>query len=280
MKVLVPGASGQLAQEVIKLCGASNIEVAAPPEAELDITDFSRVSSIVSGVKPDIVINCAAFNDVDGAESRWQDAFLVNGIAVKNLALACKKTGSVLVHFSTDYVFDGESGKPYTIADFPSPISSYGQSKLLGEELLREHGERYFLIRTSWVFGRGKHSFPLKLLEWASKNRTLRVVDDQVASPTYAADLAEAVMKLAKTERYGMYHITNSGHVSRYGWAEFVLKKVGWDGTLEPAKSEEFNTPAVRPKFSVLDNFPLSETLGGMLPPWQDATERFLKETG
>lgn len=274
MKILVAGAGGQLAREII----AQAEDVIAPDENDLDITDFSIVSDLVADIKPDIVINCAAYNNVDGAEENWQDAFLVNGIGVKHLALACSKNDAVLMHFSSDYVFDGASKKPYTIADLPNPVNTYGQSKLLGEELVREHADRYFLIRTSWVFGDGEFSFPLKLLEWASRKITLRIVDDQISSPTYTADLAGAALKLAETENYGLYHITNSGHASKYEWADFILRKKSWTGTLERAKSSEFDTPARRPGFSVLDNFPLRSAIGEVMPTWQDATERFLKK--
>jgi dTDP-4-dehydrorhamnose reductase len=278
MRVLVTGSGGQLAREVIKVSNTEGYDTTALERQSLDITDFSAVSKTISELKPDVVINCAAYNNVDGAEDDWESAFLVNGIGVKNLALACNANGSVLVHFSTDYVFDGDNKKPYTIADRPNPVSRYGKSKLLGEELLKNHAERYFLIRTSWVFGLGKFSFPKKVIEWASKNENLRIVDDQIASPSYTVDLAEALMKLIKTGNYGLYHMTNSGYCSRYEWAAFILKKINWQGRLEPAKSAEFNTPARRPEFSVLDNFPLAQTIGRLLPSWQDATERFLNE--
>lgn len=280
MRVLVTGSEGQLAREVRRLLALRGDVVEGHDRDVLDISDFFAVSKMTSEVMPDYIINCAAYNDVDGAETRWEDAFLVNGIGVKNLAIAARKHGAVLVHFSSDYVFDGEAHRSYTIADVPSPLNMYGQSKLLGEELLKDHGERYFLIRTSWVFGRGAFSFPLKILEWASKNRTLRVVDDQVASPTYASDLAEAALKLMATKNYGLYHITNSGFCSRFEWAEFILANIGWKGELLRAGSDEFSTPARRPAYSVLDNFPLSQTIGGLLPSWQDATGRFLKEAG
>jgi dTDP-4-dehydrorhamnose reductase len=236
------------------------------------------VAECLEGERPDVVMNGSAYNDVDGAESDWQGAFLVNGIGVKNLALACRNVGAVLVHFSTDYVFDGQTDRPYTIGDMPNPVNTYGQSKLLGEEFLREHGDRYYLIRTSWVFGSGVHSFPLKVCRWARERHTLRMVEDQVSSPTSATDLARATLLLIRTEQYGLYHVTNSGPASRYQWAEVILNAIGWDGSLEPARSDEFPSPARRPSYSVLDNFPLLMTIGETLPPWQEATERFLRE--
>jgi dTDP-4-dehydrorhamnose reductase len=279
MKVLVTGAAGQLAREVVRQCEALGHSVSAPVRAELDICDFGSVTRLLADVEPEAVINCAAFNDVDGSEEQWREALLVNGVGVRNLANAAGALGAVLVHFSTDYVFDGNSTRPYTIADETNPISMYGRSKLLGERCLMEHAGRFFLIRTSWVFGDGKNSFPKKLKEWASKSDSLRMVDDQVSCPTYSADLAAAALRLLDSGSYGLYHVSNSGHASRYEWAAFVLKLMGWEGRLEPAKSAEFNSPAARPRYSVLDNFPLEETIGGLLPAWQDATERFFLES-
>lgn len=278
MKILVTGAKGQLAREAAAQALILGHEVKSLDRSELNISDFQSVSSIVAKESPDLIFNCAAFNDVDGAESRWEDAFLCNGIGVKNLAIASEKAGATMVHFSSDYVFDGRSERPYTIADLPNPISSYGQSKLLGEELLASHATKYYLIRTSWVFGSGAHSFTAKVLNWASTKRELRIVDDQVASPTYAADLAWAALKLIETGSFGLYHITNSGHCSRHEWARQILELIGWDGRLIPAKSREFATSAERPEYTVLDNFPLATTIGAEMPHWRDATQRHIKE--
>ncbi len=278
MKILITGSKGQLAQEVAAQAKARGDTIIPFSRAYLDISDFSAVSSAVASASPDVIINCAAFNDVDGAETDWETAFLANGVGVKNLATASERAGAVLVHFSSDYVFNGHTDRPYTIADLPDPISSYGQSKLLGEENLAASASRYFLIRTSWVFGNGAHSFPLKVLQWASSKRELRIVDDQEASPTYCVDLARAALKLINTGRFGIYHVTNTGYCSRYGWAAYILEQRGWDGVLVPAKSNEFDLPALRPAFSVLDNFPLASTIGEEMPHWKDATDRFLKE--
>ena len=278
MKIVVTGSRGQLAHEIIAQAEALGNAVTPLSRTDLDISDFSSVSSAVSQSAPDVIINCAAFNDVDGAETDWEAAFLSNGVGVKNLATASERAGAVLVHFSSDYVFNGHTDRPYTVADVPDPISSYGQSKLLGEENLAASASRYFLIRTSWVFGNGAHSFPLKVLQWASSKRELRIVDDQEASPTYCVDLARAALKLINTGRFGIYHVTNTGHCSRYGWAAYILEQRGWDGVLVPAKSSEFHLPALRPAFSVLDNFPLASTIGEEMPHWKDATDRFLKE--
>lgn len=279
MRILVPGSAGQLAQEIIKQANALGHEVVAPDERTFNITDLSTVKKLIYDVGPDVVINCAAYNDVDKAETDWKTAYMVNAIGVKNLALACKDKDNLLVHYGTDFVFDGKAKTPYTIADVPSPISQYGRSKLLGEEMVLRHSERYFMIRTSWVFGAGNFSFARKIMQWAGKNKVIKMVDDQTSSPTYTVDLAAGTLRLIGTESYGLYQMTNTGQCSRYDWASHILKTIGWDGELQRAKSAEFNTPAQRPEYSTLDNFPLQETIGELLPSWQDATERFIKTT-
>jgi dTDP-4-dehydrorhamnose reductase len=199
---------------------------------------------------------------------------------VGGLAQAAREHGCILVHYSTDYVFDGKKTTPYTIVDRPSPISLYGESKLLGEEQLKLNGERFFLIRTSWVFGQGNENFVTKLLQWAKNKQELKVVTDQVSSPTCTPDLAQATLKLLETGRYGLYHICNNGSCSRHEWAEFILRQIKWNGKLLPALSADFQTPADRPQYSVLDSFPYMQLVGEELPNWQVATLNFLKENG
>ena len=281
MKILIAGAKGQLARALTELLTEKSMDFLAPPEEEFDVTDFKKVKEMVRRYKPDFVINCSAYNLVDEAEENWKEAFLVNGIGVKNLTLSCMDVGATFVHFSTDYVFDGRKQEPYTIADVPHPINKYGMSKLLGESYILQAGyPKYYLIRVSWLFGDGEASFVMKLLGWMKKNKTLKIVIDQVSSPTYTEDLAGAVLNLIKTGSFGLFQITNSGYCSRYEWAKFIAKNTGWDGEIVPAKSAEFSTAAARPKFSVLDNFPLKETIGYLLPDWKDATKRFLEKMG
>ncbi|HEY4717344.1 MAG TPA: dTDP-4-dehydrorhamnose reductase [bacterium] len=280
MKILVTGANGQLAKEIINISTLRGYSVISKSREELDITILSSVCDALSSFKPNIVINCAAYNDVDRAETDWQNAFLVNGTGVKNLSIACSKIDAEIVHLSSDYVFDGLKGKPYTIVDKPAPVNKYGESKLLGEELLKRHSNRFFLIRTSWVFGTGKFSFPKRVIEWASKNKKLRIVDDQISIPSYNIDVARAAIDLIQTGNCGLYHITNSGFCSRYSWARRILNTIKWQGELEPAKSGDFQTPAKRPGYTVLDGFPLQDTIGYLLPSWEDATERFLRGLG
>jgi dTDP-4-dehydrorhamnose reductase len=281
-KILLTGANGQLGAEFVRLFSARDIPHLALGREQLDISDLKTVRDAVGQYRPGLIINCAAYNLVDAAEKdpAWKTAFSVNGIGVKNLALAAADAGSELVHFSTDYVFDGTKPSPYTIADPVNPVNMYGRSKLLGEESLRSSGcSRYYLVRTSWVFGFGKNSALLKILDLLERNDTVRMVSDQVSSPTYAEDLARAALDLAGTRNYGLYHITNGGACSRYEWAEFICRKVGLspEKKLGPALSSAFKGGARRPAFSAMDNFPLEETIGYLLPDWKDASERFLR---
>jgi dTDP-4-dehydrorhamnose reductase len=280
MKVLVTGAGGQLGREFTSLCHRKGIDYRSHTSQELDITNRKNVNTLVAAASPDIIINCASYNAVDRAEIEWKKAFQVNGIGVKNLALAANENNAVLVHYSTDYVFNGRISRPYTLADPPDPISRYGQSKLLGEQMATHHADRYYLIRTSWVFGNGPSNFVNKILEWSKDKTELSVVDDQISSPSSTADLAPATLDLLSTHSYGLYHMTNSGSCSRFEWAEYVLGQAGWKGKLLPAKSGDFKTAAERPAYSVLDNFGTEEIIGYTLPHWQDATARFLKEIG
>jgi dTDP-4-dehydrorhamnose reductase len=278
MKMLITGANGQLGQDMVKLCNTRNIQYTAADSKILDITNRKNVDEFIRTHAPEVIINCAAYNAVDLAEKEWKRASSVNGLGVKNLVLAANKYGSVLVHYSTDYVFNGKSERPYTIACTPHPISRYGESKLLGEIFLRDLCDRYFLIRTSWVFGKGNSNFAQKILDWSREKTQLSIVDDQISSPTYSVDLAKITLDLVQTNSFGLYHCTNSGTCSRYDWAQYILQQKGWKGILHRAKSENFKTAAQRPAYSALDNFGTEETLGYNLPSWQDATTRYMRE--
>ncbi|SMB96629.1 dTDP-4-dehydrorhamnose reductase [Thermanaeromonas toyohensis ToBE] len=280
VRYLILGAGGQLGRAFRQFLEQQGYEVVACGRAEVDVSSPGALRRVFSATRPDVVINCAAYNHVDLAEREWEQALSVNGTAVKNLALLTREHGAVLVHYSTDYVFDGEKGAPYMISDLPRPLSRYGKSKLIGEEFLRALGDRYYLIRTSWVFGPGKENFITKVLAWAGQREELRIVTDQVSCPTYTRDLVEGTLRLLATGRYGVYHLTNTGYCSRYEWARYILERVGWRGRLVPARSADFGLPAPRPHFSALDNSPLPELLNWEMPPWQDATRRFLAELG
>nr|MBP7237898.1 dTDP-4-dehydrorhamnose reductase [Petrotogaceae bacterium] len=269
--ILITGANGQLGKEFQKFLSEKNREVLALDIQELDITDLEKTRKILKNIQAEYIINCAAYNDVDKAQEEWKKAFSVNAIGVRNLAIVAAETGAELVHFSSDYVFSGNRNVPYTIYDRPNPINKYGESKVLGERFLKELNNKYYLVRTSWLFGDGEKNFLRKVLLWASSRQKIRVVDDEVSSPTCTSDLAKAVWDIIKIKAYGTYHITNSS-CSRYEWAELILKEINWQGVLERSKRQEFNLPAKRPDYTVLDNFGFKETTGYEMPSWQEAT--------
>jgi len=296
MKLLITGANGQLGQDLQIECDRRGIEYIAtdflanggstnPPISEsakellhLDISDLKSVRETVLQTNPDAIINCAAYNAVDKAEEDWKNAFLVNAIGPKNLAIAASERGIPLMHFSTDYVFDGKKGSPYFVWDEPKPLSKYGQSKLYGEQLVSLFSNRCFVVRLSWVFGGGNTNFAKKILEWSKGKNELKVVADQRSSPAYTVDLSRSIIDLLQTEAYGIFHMANTGYCSRYEWAKYILELTEWKGKIVPVKSSDFKTAAQRPEFSAMNTFPLKETIGYELPEWKDATKRFLEE--
>ncbi|NPD90104.1 MAG: dTDP-4-dehydrorhamnose reductase [Asgard group archaeon] len=284
MRILITGANGQLGQDFQKLFTKKNIEF-FPTDfgtdiEDLDITDRDAISKYIQDKKIELIVNCAAYNAVDNAETDKEMAFKINGEAVKNLALEASKSMIDLVHYSTDFVFDGKKGSSYTTDDLPSPLSQYGKSKLQGEHHVINLHTKYFLIRTSWVFGLGNVNFVKKVINWSKGRTELSIVTDQISSPSYTVDLATATLELIKAKAYGFYHMTNSGVCSRYEWAKYILEQIRWKGELKEAKSSDFQTAAQRPEYSALDNSSLKEIIGYDLPNWKDATKRFLQELG
>jgi dTDP-4-dehydrorhamnose reductase len=277
MKILITGANGQLGKDFQKYVKQNNIEYIPTDSSDLDITSLNQLRQFTKENK-DIthIINCAAYNAVDKAEEEWEKAYRINGLGVRNLALISNEINAELIHYSTDYVFSGDKGSKYTIYDTPNPINKYGESKALGEKELLLAKKRY-LIRVSWVFGTGNTNFAKKVINWSKNKEELRIVDDEISSPTYTKDLVKATMNLINLKAYGTYHITNTP-CSRYEWAEYILEKINWKGKLNKAKKEEFDLPAKRPDYAVLDNFGYKETTGQQMPDWKDATKRFLDE--
>ncbi|MFH1338466.1 MAG: dTDP-4-dehydrorhamnose reductase [Candidatus Omnitrophota bacterium] len=246
---------------------------------QCDITDKDKVAASINKVKPDLIIHAAAYTDVDGCELNPEKAFAVNAKGTENIAQAAKESDAALFYISTDYVFDGKKDKPYTEADAPNPINIYGKSKLEGEKAVRSLLDKYFILRTSWLFGPGGKNFVTTILNKAGESRELRVVDDQIGSPTYTLDLADAVKNLLSmlaANLYGIYHITNGGGCS---WCEFAKKIVllsNLKTQILPITSEESNRPAPRPKMSLLDNSKLIVTFKLRLRPWQEALRDFM----
>jgi dTDP-4-dehydrorhamnose reductase len=254
MRVLVTGAGGQLGHDVVVACDAAGDEVLSADRSRLDVTDRDAVLGAITSTRPDAVINCAAFTKVDACETEHEKAFVANGLAVRWLVEGCRRAGSHLVHVSTDYVFDGEKESPYTEWDAPRPLSAYGRSKLAGE---LEAGPETTIARTSWVQGEHGPNMLKTILRLAAEQPELTFVDDQRGHPTFTADLAPMLRRMALDRRAGVHHVTNQGAVSWYEFACAVLEAAGDDPErVLPIKTAELQPPrpAPRPANSVLDN--------------------------
>ena len=237
--------------------------------------NFER--SLFEKEKFDAVINCAAFTNVNLCETERDTAFKANAIGPRNLAIAAERYGAKLVHVSTDYVFDGNGTKPYTEWDICAPASAYGASKYLGEEYIREFSTRYFIVRTSWLYGYYGNNFVKTMMRIANEKGACRVVCDQRGNPTNAADLAHHLLKLLTTEEYGVYHGTGNGECSWYEFTKEIVRLAGIEASVTPISTDEFPTPAKRPAYSALDNIMFRTGVGDEFRPWQEALECFIK---
>ena len=276
-KILITGARGQLATEFQKILNKERYDVLALDKEGLDITSLDKVQDVFDAHKPDIVINCAAYNLVDKAEDNTDNAFNINASGVRNLAIASKRNNSLLIHYSTDYVFDGMKEGLYTETDRPNPINKYGESKLSGERLLTEEHDNYLIFRVSWVFGEGRQNFLYKLSQWAKEREILKIVCDQVSIPTYNEDIVKISMLAINKGIRGIYHLTNSGYASRYEVSRYFIERKGLKNIILPVDSDHFPTPAKRPYFSALSNREISKALGIEIPHWKDGIDRFIR---
>lgn len=276
MKVVVTGAAGMLGQDMVAEFQRRGHDVIALDRARLDITDLCAVREAVNSLKPDLVVNCAAYTDVDKAESEPDLAMAVNGLGPRNLALACEAHGAGLMHISTDYVFDGEKQSPYEIWDAPNPINVYGKTKLWGENYVRSLMHRYYLVRTSWLFGPGGRNFIKTILDKIRLGGAIRVVADQIGCPTYTPDLVRVCADLADSGCYGIYHVANQGATSWQDLAMHVIRTLGSDAGVEPITSDQLDRPARRPRNSRLDPTPLLATVGYLPRGWMEAVCEYL----
>lgn len=264
MKYLILGSNGQLAKEFIKKI---DDDIFAYGKDKLDITNEKLLKEAIDSIKPDFIINCAAYNNVDGAETDFKTAFNVNALAVKNIALFSQKYKSIIIHFSTDYVFSSKK-VPYTEKDTPSPINKYGLSKLEGEKLLKENYENFIIFRVSWLYGDGTQNFVYKFLNWAKEKSELRVSTDEVSVPTPTELVVDITLKSLKEGLKGVWHLCSSGFCSRYEWAVEIAKVNNLDVKILEAKQKDFNLPARRPEFSAMDNSNLSKIIAIDIPVW------------
>ena len=277
MKILVTGCNGQLGRAVNERFTDSKYELVNTDVGDLDITDVDKVISFIRDIRPDAIINCAAYTSVDKSESDWDTAYRINAIGPRNLSIAATDTGARLMHISTDYVFDGNSSRPYTEFDDTDPQGAYGKTKLEGERFVRQFADRFYIIRTAWLYGDGRN-FVKTMLRLSEEHDEVRVVSDQFGTPTGAAELAGAVEFLLNTDNYGIFHGTCEGSCS---WADFTeeifrIRKV--NTRVIRIGTDEYPTPAKRPAYSVLDNYMFRLTSDYCFPDWHDAIRRYLEK--
>ncbi|MCI9426585.1 MAG: dTDP-4-dehydrorhamnose reductase [Eubacterium sp.] len=285
-KILVTGSNGQLGRALKKeYANEQNVEFIHTDVAKgdgifaLDITDIDAVLAFVREKNPDVIINCAAHTNVDACEAQWDLAYKINAIGARNLSIAAAQTDAKLIHISTDYVFEGTSPKPLTEFDQTGPISAYGKTKYEGERFVKEFSQKHFILRTAWLYGDGKN-FVKTMLKLAETHDTITVVSDQYGSPTSAAELARMVHFLEPTESYGTYHATCEGQCSWADFAKAIFQRAGKTTNVQYVTTEEYNSPAKRPAYSVLDNYMLRLAFGDafQMADWQDALDEYMKE--
>jgi dTDP-4-dehydrorhamnose reductase len=277
LKILVTGGKGQLGAELQNTLKDEH-EVIAYSRKQLDVLDYSKVQEQICGKSPDIVVHCAAFTDVDGSELNPEKAYSVNAFGTQNVAIAAEHCGAALVFVSTDYVFDGAKGEPYMEFDQPNPINIYGKSKYAGERMASSLCRKHYIVRTSWLFGRfSKNNFVRTVLGLIGDRNEIRVVCDQVGSPTCTYDLSLAIKELIKSERYGLYHIANEGEVSWYQFTQLILDCRSITGVqVIPITTDELDRPAERPSYSALQNFCLNQSGLFKMRSFEDSLEEYL----
>lgn len=277
MKILVTGCNGQLGRAVNEqYAGNENVELINTDVDQLDITNVDDVLKMVRGVKPDVILNCAAHTNVNLCESQQDLAYRINAIGPRNLSIAAADVDAKMVQVSTDYVFAGDGNRPYTEFDPTDPQSMYGATKLAGEQFVQQFAKRYFIIRTAWLYGDGKN-FVKTMLQLSENNDNVRVVGDQLGTPTSAAELARMIKYLIPTDNYGIFHGTCEGVCS---WADFtkeIFRLAGKKTEVEYITTDEFPTPAKRPAYSVLENYMLKLTTDYSFAQWEDAIAEYMK---
>lgn len=281
MKVLVTGVKGQLGYDVVRELQKRGHEAVGVDIDEMDITDAAAVERVMTEVQPDAVIHCSAYTAVDRAEEDKDIEICrrVNVDGTENIAKICKKLDCKMLYLSTDYIFSGDGERPWEPDDEASPLNAYGQSKYDGELALKKYVEKYFIVRISWVFGINGNNFIKTMLRLGRENGAVKVVDDQIGSPTYTYDLARLLVDMIESDRYGAYHATNEGICSWYEFAKEIFRAAGMDNvSVTPVKSGEFPVKAKRPKNSRMSKEKLVANGFSLLPAWQDAVARYIKE--
>lgn len=275
MKILIIGL-GQLGKDLVRVLGRVH-DITALDVPDVDITSAESLEKAFTDHKPQLVINSAAYTDVERAEDDVENAYAVNATGAGLLAQLAASLSIPIVFYSTDYVFDGRKGADYLASDTAGPLNVYGATKLAGERVTALANPRHFVLRTAWLYGPGGNNFVEKFLGWAQKMSTLRVVTDEVGSPTHTWDVAEVTLRLIETQAYGIYHVVNRGVCSRFEFASAIVELKGLDVRLEACLSSEFLSKAERPEYSVLDCGSLTDLLGMPMPEWRESLKRYLQ---
>ena len=278
MRILVTGAKGQLGWDVAKRLAPDHDVVRFDVE-QMDLATPSLIGGILSKVEPDLIVHCGAFTAVDKAEEEKDLCHRINAEATRAIAAHAVESDTRMIYISTDYVFDGTKLEPYEIDDQTHPINFYGQTKLEGELAVKELMKKYQIIRTSWVFGVNGSNFVKTMVRLGKEREVVRVVSDQVGSPSYTVDLANLIAEMVRSDRYGTFHATNEGYCSWHQFATEIFRKKGLKAKIESVATEDYPSKALRPKNSRLSKSSLDEARFHRLPSWQDALERYLRET-
>lgn len=269
-KILVTGANGMLGQDLCPMLEDCGYEVVETDVDNLDITDELQAMRVISDVKPDYVIHCAAYTNVDKAEEDLKNAALINEKGTENIAKACQANDACMIYISTDYVFDGSANTPYEPDSKTNPVNNYGLTKLHGEQAVQKYCDKYYIARTSWLYGHHGKNFVETMLTLADKPE-IKVVDDQTGCPTWTVDLSEAIISLIEDEApYGIYHACGGGSTTWYGFAKEIFNLTGLNVNLKPCTTDEFPRPAKRPHYSIMDN-------AGLLRDWKDALRDYIE---
>jgi dTDP-4-dehydrorhamnose reductase len=274
--VAILGGKGMLGMDLVEVCRRRGFDARIFDLPEFDITDPVQTRDALAAT--DAVVNCAAYTDVDGAEKERNLAYKANAEAVGQMGVLAKKAKLWVLHISTDFVFDGKTDRPYVETDQPNPINEYGRTKLAGERLLIESDCRCCIMRVEWTYGRGGNNFVTKLIQRAKAGQTLRVVDDQIGSPTATTEVAKVICTLLRRKPEGIFHFASAGYVSRYEMAKFIFAKLAMDAEVVPCKTSDYVTAAARPLNSRFDCGKIQAFLGEPIEPWQGPLERFLRQ--
>lgn len=276
MRIALTGSDGMLGYDIIKVF--TDVELIKFTLRDFDITDLDNSVKKIKETKPDYLIHAAAFTDVDGSENNPEKACLVNGIGTRNVTMACEEVHCPILYISTDYVFDGKKKDPYNEWDIPNPVNKYGLSKLIGEQFVTSLTNRFYIVRTSWLYGKDGNNFVNTMVKLLSEREEIDVVNDQIGSPTYTYDLALKLREIVG-KGYGIYHITNTSQCSWYDFAVEIAQLKGVKANIKPITSDKFDRPAQRPAFSVLENSMLRLEGIQELRHWKDALKEYLEQS-